>query len=450
MELILNITLFIITLSILITVHEFGHYLVARRCGVHIERFSIGFGKILFSKINKNCTEFILAIIPLGGYIKMLDERIDYVIHEKRHMAFNNKTICQKAAIVSAGPIANFLLAVIVYWIVYLIGAPTTRLIIENIKPGSIAEAANFTPKMEIISINDIEMHDWNSVKIALTSKTNNNLFTIKVIPKGYNKTITKTINLTKHKFNQEKQNPIFDIGIIPILTKINYIVKKIEKETPGERAGLMINDKIVNINGKQFNNFNLITDIIRDNPGVPLKLTVNRDNKLISLILIPDNKKNKNNKQIGFAGIKLSILNLSDKYIKKDKYGFFTAFYKAIEKTWQLISLIVKMVYKIFIGDIKINNLGGPISIAKGAGVSAKLGIVYYLIFIAFISVNLGVINLLPLSILDGGHLFFLIIEKIKGSPVSEQIHNISFKIGLIALILLIGISIFNDFSMF
>lgn len=445
-----SLVAFIIAIGVLITVHEFGHYWVARRCGVYVERFSIGFGKTLWRKVDKNGTEFVLAIIPLGGYVKMLDERVGSVSPERRHQAFNNKTVGQRAAIIGAGPIANFLLAIVVYWIVFMIGVPSVKPVIEDVKPGSIAAIANFEPKMELKSIDGIETPDWNSVRLALVGKIGDRELTAQVLPSGYNEPITKTVDLTTWQFDPEKQDPILSVGIMPVSARIDPVIQKVTQGLAGERAGLQKGDRIVSVNGEVLGLWDPVTRIIRNNPGVPLKLEVQRSQQLISLTLTPGSQDGPRGEKIGFAGVELSVLPLADEYKMVQQYGPFSAFYQASDKTWQLMKLTVNMMGKLVVGDVKLNNLSGPISIAKGAGVSAESGLVYYLMFIALISVNLGIINLFPLPVLDGGHLLFLLIEKIKGSPVSERVQDFSFRIGAMALILLMGLALFNDFSRF
>ncbi|EJD6047417.1 sigma E protease regulator RseP [Providencia rettgeri] len=445
-----SLAAFIIAIGVLITVHEFGHYWVARRCGVYVERFSIGFGKTLWRKVDKHGTEFVLAIIPLGGYVKMLDERVGEIVPERRHQAFNNKTVGQRAAIISAGPIANFLLAIVVYWIVFMIGVPSVKPVIEDVKPGSIAAIANFEPKMELKSIDGIETPDWNSVRLALVGKIGDHELTAQVLPSGYNEPMTKTVDLTTWQFDPEKQDPILSLGIMPVSAKIDPVIQKVTEGLAGERAGLQKGDRIVSVNGEVLGLWNPVTRIIRNNPGVPLKLEVQRSQQLVSLTLTPDSQDGQRGEKIGFAGVELSVLPLADEYKMVQQYGPFSAFYQASDKTWQLMKLTVNMMGKLVVGDVKLNNLSGPISIAKGAGVSAESGLVYYLMFIALISVNLGIINLFPLPVLDGGHLLFLLIEKIKGSPVSERVQDFSFRIGAMALILLMGLALFNDFSRF
>ncbi|MEI9786521.1 sigma E protease regulator RseP [Moellerella wisconsensis] len=445
-----SLAAFIIALGVLITVHEFGHFWVARRCGIYVERFSIGFGKALWRKVDRHGTEFVIAAIPLGGYIKMLDERVAPVAPELRHMAFNNKTVGQRAAVISAGPLANFILAILAYWVIFMLGIPSVKPIIADIKPNSIAAAANLQSGMELKSIDGIETPDWNAIRLALVSRIGDKQLAADVLPQGYADPVTKTLDLQQWEFDPETQDPILSVGIMPVSAQIDPVVHKVYEGSAAERAGLQTGDRIVKVNGQTIDIWSPFNAFIRNSPNIPLQLTVDRQGQMISVTLTPDAKKAQRGQQIGFAGVELSVIPLADDYKMVQQYGPFSAFYQASDKTWQLMKLTVNMIGKLIVGDVKLNNLSGPISIAKGAGVSAESGLVYYLMFIALISVNLGIINLFPLPVLDGGHLLFLIIEKVKGSPVSERVQDFSYRIGAMALILLMGLALFNDFSRF
>ncbi|KAA1195221.1 sigma E protease regulator RseP [Photorhabdus heterorhabditis] len=445
-----NLAAFIIALGILITVHEFGHFWVARKCGIHVERFSIGFGKALWRRTDRQGTEYVIALIPLGGYVKMLDERVSPVSPERRHMAFNNKTISQRAAVVSAGPIANFLLAIVAYWLVFIIGVPAIRPIIADIKPDSIAAQANISSGMELKAIDGIETPDWNSVRFALVGKIGDDNITIQAIPPGSSHPVEKILDLRQWSFNPDKQDPVVSLGIMPVSPRLDSLVDKVTLGTAAEKAGLQKGDRIVKVNGQEIDAWHTFTSFVSNNPNVPLELSVERAGHIISLSMTPEARRQTDGKEVGFAGVELRIIPLADEYKIVQQYGPFSAIYQAGDKTWQLMRLTVSMIGKLIVGDVKINNLSGPISIAKGAGVSADSGLVYYLMFLALISVNLGVINLLPLPVLDGGHLLFLIIEKIKGGPVSERVQDFSYRIGTMLLVLLMGLALFNDFSRF
>jgi regulator of sigma E protease len=451
MSILWSLAAFIIALGILITVHEFGHFWVARRCGVRVERFSIGFGKALWRRTDRQGTEYVIALIPLGGYVKMLDERVEAVAPELRHQSFNNKTILQRAAIVSAGPIANFLFAVIAYWLVFIIGVPSVRPVVGDISPQSIAAQANISPGMELKSVDGIETPDWDSVRLALVGKIGEKQMQVGVSPNvsdSADNIVQKTLDLRQWQFEPDKQDPVVALGIIPRGPQIESVLAEVQPGSAAQKAGLQAGDRIVKVGGQPLDRWQTFVLQVRDHPGQPMILGIERGGSPLSLTLIPDTKSVGENRSEGFAGVVPKVIPLPDEYRTIRQYGPFTALYQAWDKTWQLMRLTVNMLGKLITGDVKLDNLSGPISIAQGAGVSAEYGLVYYLMFLALISVNLGIINLFPLPVLDGGHLLFLAIEKLKGGPVSERVQDFSYRIGSVLLVLLMGLALFNDFS--
>ncbi|MDN6227606.1 MAG: sigma E protease regulator RseP [Enterobacterales bacterium] len=439
---------FLVALGVLITVHEFGHFWVARRCGVKVERFSIGFGKALWRRVDRSGTEYVLALIPLGGYVKMLDERVESVAPEFRHQAFNNKTVWQRAAIVSAGPIANFLFAIVAYWFVFVIGVPSVRPVIGEIVPQSVAAQADISPGLELKSVAGIETPDWDSVRLALVGKIGAKETTVEVAPFGSDNKTQKTLDLTHWQFEPDKQDPVVSLGIVPRGPQIEPILAEVQKDSAAQKAGLQVGDRIVKVDGQPLLNWQAFVKQVRERPNESIALDIERNGNIQSLQLTPDSKAVGAGKMEGFAGIAPKVIPLPNEYKTIRQYGPFMAIYQASDKTWQLMKLTVSMVGKLITGDVKLNNLSGPISIAQGAGMSAEYGVVYYLMFLALISVNLGIINLFPLPVLDGGHLLFLAIEKLKGGPVSERVQDFSYRIGSILLVLLMGLALFNDFS--
>ncbi len=442
-----NLAAFIIALGVLITVHEFGHFWVARRCGVRVERFSIGFGKALWRRTDKQGTEFVIALIPLGGYVKMLDERVEPVIPELRHTAFNNKTVGQRAAVIAAGPVANFLFAIVAYWLVFIIGVPGVRPVIGEITPDSIAASAQITPGTELKAIDGIETPDWDAVRLQLVSKIGDAQTTVTVASFGTDSRQTKTLDLRHWEFEPDREDPVASLGIQPRGPQIEPVLAQVQADSAASKAGLQAGDRIVKVDGQQLTQWMTFVTLVRDNPGTPLALDIERQGSPLSLTLIPDTKPG-SGKDEGFAGVVPKIIPLPDEYKTVRQYGPFSAIVEATDKTWQLMKLTVSMLGKLITGDVKLNNLSGPISIAQGAGMSAEFGLIYYLMFLALISVNLGIINLFPLPVLDGGHLLFLAIEKLKGGPVSERVQDFSYRIGSILLVLLMGLALFNDFS--
>ncbi|HHX3889732.1 TPA: sigma E protease regulator RseP [Citrobacter freundii] len=442
-----NLAAFIVALGVLITVHEFGHFWVARRCGVRVERFSIGFGKALWRRTDKLGTEYVIALIPLGGYVKMLDERAEPVAPELRHYAFNNKTVGQRAAIIAAGPIANFLFAIFAYWLVFIIGVPGVRPVVGEITPNSIAAQAQIQPGTELKAVDGIETPDWDAVRLQLVAKIGDEHTTLSVAQFGSNQRQDKTLDLRQWAFEPDKEDPVSSLGIRPRGPQIEPVLSEVQVNSAASKAGLQAGDRIVKVNGQPLTQWMTFVTLVRDNPDKPLALDIERQGSSLSLTLTPDSKQ-VNGKAEGFAGVVPKVIPLPDEYKTVRQYGPFSAVLEASDKTWQLMKQTVSMLGKLITGDVKLNNLSGPISIAQGAGMSAEFGIIYYLMFLALISVNLGIINLFPLPVLDGGHLLFLAIEKLKGGPVSERVQDFSYRIGSILLVLLMGLALFNDFS--
>ncbi|MFH8133486.1 sigma E protease regulator RseP [Pantoea osteomyelitidis] len=437
---------FIVALGVLITVHEFGHFWVARRCGVKVERFSIGFGKALWRRRDRQGTEYVIALIPLGGYVKMLDERVESVPAELRHQAFNNKAIWQRAAIIAAGPVANFIFAVFAYWAVFIHGVPGVRPVVGEILNGSVAAEGQIAPGMELKAVDGIETPDWDAVRMALIGKIGDSETTMTVSRFGENATQQKRLDLRQWQFEPDKQDPVIALGIRPRGPQIETTLDNVQANSPASAAGLQAGDRIVKVDGQPLTQWQAFVVQVRDNPGKEMALEVERKGEMIQLTLTPEARQG--SAAEGFAGVIPRVIPLPDEYKTLKQYGPFEAIGVASVKTWQLMKLTVSMLGKLVTGDVKLNNLSGPISIAQGAGMSAEYGLIYYLMFLALISVNLGIINLFPLPVLDGGHLLFLAIEKIKGGPVSERVQDFSYRIGSILLVLLMGLALFNDFS--
>ncbi|OSN00016.1 MULTISPECIES: sigma E protease regulator RseP [Lonsdalea] len=448
MNILWSLAAFIVALGVLITVHEFGHFWVARRCGVRVERFSIGFGKALWRRWDRQGTEYVIALIPLGGYVKMLDGRVVDVPPELVNQAFDRKTVWQRAAIVSAGPMANFIFAIFAYWLVFILGVPGVRPVVGEVLPDSIAAQAQISPGMELKSIDGIETPDWDSVRLAFISKIGDADMTIGTAPLGSSLIEQKKLDLRSWSFEPDKQDPAVSLGIVPRGPQVEAVLAEIQPHSAAEKAGLQAGDRIVKVDGRQLSRWQQFVIAVRERPGERVELSVEREGETLSIVLTPDSKMLGKDRVEGFAGVVPRVTPLPEEYKTVRQYGPFSAVYEATDKTWQLMKLTVGMIGKLIAGDVKLNSLSGPISIAQGAGMSADYGLIYYLMFLALISVNLGIINLFPLPVLDGGHLLFLAIEKLKGGPVSERVQDFSYRIGTVLLMMLMGLALFNDFS--
>lgn len=442
-----NIGAFIVALGLLVAVHEFGHFWVARRCGVKVERFSIGFGKAIWRRLGKDGTEYVLALIPLGGYVKMLDGRVDELKPGEEAQAFNHKSVWARMAIVAAGPMANFVFALFAFWLMFMIGVPSVKPVVGEVRPASIVAEAGILPGMEIVGVGGEETGDWESVTYALISHLGDDSVQLKLKAANTSYAVDKTLQLAGWKFDPDKESPIGSLGIVPLGGKVLPVVEAVVPSSASEKAGLQIGDRIKGVDGEAITEWAQFVERVQQSPAQPLEVTVERGGSEMTLTLTPDGKKVKG-QLVGFVGLSPQLVPLPDEYRTLLQYGPLQALWHGVQKTWSLITLTFDMIGKLIGGIVSLDNLSGPISIAKGAGSSADYGLVYFLGFLALISVNLGIINLFPLPVLDGGHLVYFLIEAITGKPVSEKIQEVGFRIGAAILMLLMGIALFNDFA--
>lgn len=430
---------FIIVIGVLVSVHEFGHFWAARKCGVKVHRFSIGFGKVLWKRNDKLGTEFAVSAIPLGGYVKMLDERTEEVPVELKYQSFNSKSVLQRAFIIVAGPLANFIFAILAYWVIFVVGMPSVKPVISEVKPNSIAAIAQLEPNSQILAVDGTETEDWESINLLLASKLGNDHLTLTVTPFGEHRMQEKILDLRNWSFDPEKETSFGSLGIKPVSNKIKNILTNVVNDSPAERAGLQVGDTLLRLNGQDIDWQTLVERIQQ---GGTLDLQVQRNGDTLNVTLQPEMKDGRY-----FAGLAPTVEPLNEIYRTELKYDILDALWKGVEKTWQLSALTVKVIGKLFTGDLSLSNLSGPISIAKGAGMSSSFGLVSFLSFMALISVNLGIMNLFPLPVLDGGHLMFLAAEGIKGKPVSERVQELCYRVGAALLLTLTVFALFNDF---
>ncbi|GAM58608.1 membrane-associated zinc metalloprotease [Vibrio ishigakensis] len=442
-----NFAAFVVALGILVAVHEYGHFWVARKCGVKVHKFSIGFGKSIWNKIGKDGTEYSISVIPLGGYVKMLDGRVDEVAEHEKHLAFDQKSLSQRSAIVAAGPIANFLFAIVAYWLVFLIGIPAVKPVIGDVTPNSIVAEAGILPGMELTSVNGVKTADWESVNMGLVAKIGDDSMTMTLTsPDELGLEKQYTLDLREWSFDPETESAMSTLGFRPYSPEIYLTLATVQEGGAADQAGLEVGDTILSVNGESVTQWQEFATIIRDNPGRSLELAVDRNGSVERLTLIPGERKGRNG-AMGFAGISPTVDEWPADYRFDLRFGPIEAIGKAAEKTKQVIGLTLTMLKKLVTGDVGLNNLSGPISIAKGAGATADYGIAYFLGFLALISINLGIINLMPLPILDGGHLMFFAVEAVIRRPVPEKIQDMGYRVGGAIIFALMSIAILNDF---
>ncbi|MGH1379954.1 MAG: sigma E protease regulator RseP [Shewanella xiamenensis] len=448
-----NLGSFIVALGLLITAHEYGHFYVARRCGVKVERFSIGFGKAIWRKVGKDGTEYVVAMIPLGGYVKMLDERVEDVPDNLKDQAFNRKSVWQRIAIVAAGPIANFIFAIIALYFMYLIGVPSLKPVITSTTPGTAAAQIQVTEPMLVMAISGQPVRNWEEVNLALVGHIGDDSLTLSLAPlnglQGLDTdTRTYTLDTRQWRFDPEKESPITALGLGVYRPAIEPQIALISEGSAAAKSDLKVGDTLVAINGQQYTDWQAFVDIIQHSANVPVELTVRRNGEQFAISVTPASVKNSDGKDIGVLGVSPAQAQWPENMRLQLEYGPIESFAIAADKTWQLVVVSFKMIGKLFTGDVSVKNLSGPISIAQGAGNSANYGLVYFLGFLALISVNLGIINLLPLPVLDGGHLLYYFVEVITGKPVSEKVQEIGFRFGAALLLMLMSIALFNDFA--
>lgn len=441
-----NLGAFIVALGVLVAVHEFGHFWVARRNGVKVERFSIGFGKAIWRRTAKDGTEYVLAMIPLGGYVKMLDSRVEDVPPELHNQAFNHKSVWARMAIVVAGPAANFMFAIFACWLMFLIGLPAVKPVLNAVTPSSVAAEAGLQSGMEIIAIDGKKVRTWEEVNFALLGRLGD-AQTVFTVTDDRGQTQTTPLQLANWQFNPELESPISALGLVPEGPSLTLTVANVVAQGPAEAAGVLQGDTLLAINGETLADWRQLVTLVQGSPEVALELEVSRDGQTQQLILTPA-RQELSDRVIGFAGLAPQVLPMDEQYRFDLRYGPVAAIGEGIGRTWDLTVLTFQMLGKLVTGVVSVDNISGPISIAKGAGATADYGLVYFLGFMALVSVNLGIINLLPLPVLDGGHLLFYIIEAVTKRPVPEKVQEVGFKIGAALLFMLMGLALFNDFA--
>ncbi len=439
---------FVFALGVLITFHEFGHYLVARWNDVKVLRFSVGFGRPLFiKKWGKDQTEWVVGAIPLGGYVKMLDEREGKVAPDELSRSFNNQPVSRRFAIVAAGPIANFLLAILLYWIIFILGVSGIKPMLGPIVTGTPASFASFEAGEMIKEIDNEpvaswqEMH-WKLLTLALDKSPNVKVKTVN----QQGEVLQRSLDLSNLSASDLDSNFMDKIGLSIYQPVIKPIIAQVIDNEAGYRAGLLEGDEILAVNGEEITGWKELVDMIRSNPEQTLILEVLRGSDFIRITITPDSAM-ENGNEIGKIGIAPQVNHAElEKLLVTVSYPVGAAIFKAIDKTWETTILTFQMLGKMIVGDVSWKNISGPISIADYAGQTAQMGLAAYIGFLALISVSLAVLNLLPIPVLDGGHLMYYLIEIVKGTPLSEKAMIIGQQIGMAMLFTLIIFAIYND----
>jgi regulator of sigma E protease len=443
---------FLVTLGILVTIHEYGHFQVARWCGVKVLRFSIGFGKPLFSRrFGKDQTEFVLAALPFGGYVKMLDEREAPVENASDiPYAFNRQSVWKRIAIVSAGPVANLLLAIFLYWILFMHGVVGMKPILGEITQGSPAAVASMKPGELIQKVAGEPVNTWQDVRwILLQQSLKVPLVEVEAI-NGSHEVHLHRLALSSIDKEDYEGDFLDKLGLKPYQPSVPARVGEIVEGSAAEKAGLKVGDEILLINGVAIKQWEELVNTVRKNPGHLLSLKIKRGDSNLDLPITPDAAE-EDGQHIGRIGAVYRMDQAElDKLLVNIPYAPLPALSKAIGKTWETSVFSLKMLGKMLTGDVSWKGISGPVTIASYAGQSAHIGWKAFLGFLALISISLGVLNLLPIPVLDGGHLLYYMIEIFKGSPVSEAVMETGQRVGLALLGLLMVVAFYNDFNRF
>ena len=449
MDLLFTLLATIVALGLLVTIHEYGHFWVARCCGVRVLRFSIGFGSPLLRWHDRQGTEYVIAAIPLGGYVKMLDEREGEVPPEQLEQAFNRKSVKQRMAIVVAGPVANFLLAIVAFWIVAVVGVTTLAPVTGPVADDSIAARAGLQAGLEITHVDGRATRSWHEVNLQLVRRLGETgELEISARPEGTDSSRSYQLQLDGWLRGADQPDPITDLGLQPWQPQVDPVIGQLSPDGAAQQAGLQVNDRILSIDGEPVADW--VTDVvprIQASAGQSLELVVERDGRQQALTLIPAARE-VNGQSQGFVGAGVAAFAWPEHMLRRISYNPVYAVPVALRQTWDMTALTLDSIRKMLIGLVSAKNLSGPITIAKVAGDSAKSGLETFLSFIAYLSISLGVLNLLPIPVLDGGHLLYYLAEWVRGKPVPERIQAWGLQIGLTLILGLMAFAIFNDIT--
>lgn len=434
---------FLVAIGVLVTVHEFGHYLVARMSGVKVLRFAVGFGPKLFAWQGKE-TEWALCLIPLGGYVKMLDEREAPVAEEERCRAFNNQSVYKRIGIVAAGPISNLILAVLLYWVVLLCGETRLHPWVGSIMPQTPAAVAGFQPGDKITSVDGQPVSDWQDIRLRMIDSTQP-LLKFDVLTTA-DQPLIRTVDLNDFQAQRKDMLSSGNIGIRPFRSLL--VIEKVLPGEVAETAGLRAGDRIVALDGERLEHWEQSAFLIQNNPGKMLRVDVLRDGKPAVFHARPASIETREG-LVGRLGIEPQEDKAWNEALRFEQpLPFGEAGVESLNRVWQTATLSLEFMGRMLIGQASIDNLAGPVTIASLAGQTARTGLLSYLKFLALISISLGVLNLLPIPVLDGGHLMYYVVELCRGRPVSVRTQLIGQQIGIVVLVMVMFLALFNDFS--
>ncbi|TLX54040.1 RIP metalloprotease RseP [Stutzerimonas nosocomialis] len=436
----------LVALGVLVTFHEYGHFWVARRCGVKVLRFSVGFGTPLVRWHDRHGTEFVIAAIPLGGYVKMLDEREAPVAEHQLDQAFNRKPVRQRFAIVSAGPLANFILALLFFWLVAMLGSQQVRPVIGAVEPESLAERAGLMVGQEIVSINNQETSGWAAVNLQLVRRLGESgTLELSVRDAGSDHPITRQIELREWLKGVEEPDPIASLGIRPWRPQVAPLISQLDPDGPAQASGIRIGDRLLSLDGQPLDDWQQVIDSVKTLAGARVSFEIERDGQRLA-VPVTLAERGEGEARRGYLGAGVEGGEWPADMLREVSYGPLEAVVEGAKRTWTMSVLTLDSLRKMLFGELSVKNLSGPITIAKVAGASAQSGFGDFLNFLAYLSISLGVLNLLPIPVLDGGHLLFYLIEWVRGRPLSDRVQGWGVQIGISLVIGVMLLALVND----
>ena len=436
----------LVALGVLVTFHEFGHFWVARRCGVKVLRFSVGFGMPLVRWHDRRGTEFVIAAIPLGGYVKMLDEREGEVPVDQLDQSFNRKTVRQRIAIVAAGPIANFLLAMVFFWVLAMLGSQQVRPVIGAVESDSIAAKAGLVAGQEIVSIDGEPTTGWGAVNLQLVRRLGES-GTVNVVVREQDSTTETPRELALDHWlkGADEPDPIKSLGIRPWRPALPPVLAELDPKGPAQAAGLKTGDRLLALDGQPLGEWQQVVDLVRVRPDTKIVLKVERDGAQID-VPVTLSVRGEAKAAGGYLGAGVKGVDWPPSMVREVSYGPLAAIGEGAKRTWTMSVLTLESLKKMLFGELSVKNLSGPITIAKVAGASAQSGVADFLNFLAYLSISLGVLNLLPIPVLDGGHLLFYLIEWARGRPLSDRVQGWGMQIGISLVVGVMLLALIND----
>ncbi|OCT28039.1 RIP metalloprotease RseP [Pseudomonas putida] len=436
----------LVALGVLVTFHEFGHFWMARKCGVKVLRFSVGFGTPLVRWHDRHGTEFVVAAIPLGGYVKMLDEREGDVPPALADQSFNRKSVGQRIAIVAAGPIANFLLAILFFWVVAMLGSQQVRPVIGAVESGSLAASAGLVAGQEIVSIDGKPTSGWSAVNLQLVRRLGESgSLRVGVRDDGGTLERQHEIRLNQWLKGADEPDPIQSLGLRPWRPAVSPVLAEIDPKGPAAAAGLKSGDKLLALDGVALGDWQQVVDAVRARPDAKVQLRIERDGAQLELPVTLA-RKGEGQASGGYLGAGVNGAEWPANMLREVSYGPLEAVGEGLSRTWNMSVLTLESLKKMLFGELSVKNLSGPITIAKVAGASAQSGVGDFLNFLAYLSISLGVLNLLPIPVLDGGHLLFYLIEWARGRPLSDRVQGWGVQIGISLVIGVMLLALIND----